>query len=159
MSPWNLLFPFNKNAGEMLGKLNLNDMEPYIEKFFSQFIPQTQKFFSEQPTNPAFSFMSPAPGTSMIGNNKGLAVFETHEHVFIRIQVKDADQLKEIKIFHTSNQVFLEGLPGKKEREVITLPAIVKKKGAHAVYKEGILEIRIQKSQDLQFSQIDVSEG
>ncbi|WP_142383742.1 Hsp20/alpha crystallin family protein [Peribacillus deserti] len=157
MSPWNLLFPFNKNAGDMLSKMNPNDMESYIEKFFSQFIPDTQKMLSQQ-TNPAFGFMSKPQGTS--GNNKSTtAVFETHDHVFIRIPIKDAEQLKGLKIFHTSHQVYLEGLPGQEEREVITLPSLVKKKGAHAVCKDGVLEIRIQKSQDLQLSEIDVSEG
>ena len=40
----------------------------------------------------------------------------------------------------------------------IPLPSLVKKKGTTAHYKEGMLEIKIPKNMDLQFSEVDITE-
>jgi HSP20 family molecular chaperone IbpA len=66
--------------------------------------------------------------------------------------------MKHLKIFHTSNQAIIENIPGCDERQVITLPCLVKKKGAVAQYQDGILELKIPKSIDMQYTEIDVSE-
>ncbi len=84
--------------------------------------------------------------------------YETHDFVFVRIPLKNEEWVKQIRIYHTSNQLIVEGIPDHEDKHTITLPAIVKKKGAVATYKDGILEIRIPKNVDMQFSQIDVTE-
>lgn len=84
--------------------------------------------------------------------------FETHDHVFIRIPLKQEEWLKKLRLYHTSNQLILEHVPEHEDKHVITLPAIVRKKGAAANFKDGILEVKIPKNIDMQFSQIDVTE-
>ena len=66
--------------------------------------------------------------------------------------------LKELRIYHTPNQLMIEHIPEKDQKHSITLPAMVKKKGSSAKYKDGILEIKLIKSYDIQYSQIDVTE-
>lgn len=84
--------------------------------------------------------------------------FETHDSVFVRIPIKDESLLKEMRIYHTANQLMVENIPEKDHKHSITLPAMVKKKGSSAKYKDGILEIKLIKSYDIQYSQIDVTE-
>jgi hypothetical protein len=85
-------------------------------------------------------------------------VFETHENVFIRIPV-EAKQLKKLKIYHSLNKCLIYG-PWKDPQSPMTiiLPAIVKKKGAKAVFREGILEIRLVKAGDWQWNEIPLDE-
>ena len=40
-----------------------------------------------------------------------ISTFETHDHVYVRVHIKDESQLATIKVFHTSNQLIIEGLP------------------------------------------------
>ena len=85
-------------------------------------------------------------------------IFETFEDVFLRLQISNEEWMKQLRIFHTSNQAIIENIPEVGDRQVITLPALVKKKGAVAQYKDGILELKIPKSIDMQYTEIDVSE-
>lgn len=85
------------------------------------------------------------------------STFETHDSVFVRIPIKDELLLKELRIYHTANQLKVENIPERDSKHSITLPAIVKKRGSSAKYKDGILEIKLIKSYDIQYSQIDVS--
>jgi HSP20 family molecular chaperone IbpA len=74
------------------------------------------------------------------------------------IPIKDEDCLKSLKVCHTSNQLIIENYPSESERQVYTLPATVRKKGGVATYKDGLLEVKIPKNTDLQYSEIDVKE-
>ncbi|MBB2481919.1 hypothetical protein H5P36_17230 [Bacillus sp. APMAM] len=62
-----------------------------------------------------------------------------------------------IKIYHTSNQLIIEN-SSDGNRDTITLPALVKKKGTTAQYKDEILEVKMPKSVDMQYTEVDVSE-
>ncbi|MFP7300551.1 Hsp20/alpha crystallin family protein [Neobacillus niacini] len=86
------------------------------------------------------------------------SAFETHDSVFVRIPIKDESLLKKLRIYHTATQLMVENLPETDAKYSITLPAMVKKKGSSAKYKDGILEIRLIKTYDIQYSQIDVTE-
>ena len=98
------------------------------------------------------------PQTTQQANTMNSTAFETHDSVFVRIPIKDETMLKELRIYHTANQVILENIPEQDDKHSITLPAIVKKKGSSAKYKDGFLEIKLIKSYDVQYSQIDVTE-
>lgn len=91
-------------------------------------------------------------------NPMNSSAFETHDSVFVRIPIKDEALLKVLRIYHTANQLMVENIPEPDTKHSITLPAMVKKKGSSAKYKDGILEIKLIKSYDIQYSQIDVSE-
>lgn len=85
-----------------------------------------------------------------------VSTFETHDHIYVRVHIKDESQLSTIKIFHTSNQLIIEGLPFLEEKHVVTLPSIVKMKGAISEYRDDYLQIKMVKKIDLQFTEIDV---
>ncbi|WP_258831204.1 Hsp20/alpha crystallin family protein [Peribacillus frigoritolerans] len=154
MFPWNSLFSFknNPNQKEFMKNMQQSDVQSFIEKVFSQVIPDNMQ-----------GMMNQNDGGSQKVNTRSehplhAEVFETHLYVFVRIPIQDESWLKKMKLYHTSNQSIIEGIPEESDRHVITLPALVKKKGASAQYKESTLEIRLQKSFNTQYSEIDVSE-
>ncbi|RBP08150.1 Hsp20/alpha crystallin family protein [Rossellomorea aquimaris] len=165
MFPWSL-FPFNKDMKE---QMNPKEMDSYIQGMMKKMFPGGW----EGMMNPndmmsgAQSFMNPL-GNQGEKSQRGQAspsshsipanVFESFEDIYIRFQVPSEEWMKQLKIFHTSNQAIIENIPGHEERQVITLPCLVKKKGAVAQYKDGILELKIPKSIDMQYTEIDVSD-
>ncbi|MCA1062934.1 Hsp20/alpha crystallin family protein [Rossellomorea sp. AcN35-11] len=168
MFPWSL-FPFNKDMKDQLNQMNPKEMDSYIQGMMKKMFPGGW----ESMMNPndmmsgAHPFMNPAgnqggnskrgqptPSSSSIPAN----VFESFEDIYIRFQVPDEEWMKKLKIFHTSNQAIIENIPESGERQIITLPCLVKKKGAVAQYKDGILELKIPKNIDMQYTEIDVSD-
>ncbi|MGE7603737.1 Hsp20/alpha crystallin family protein [Peribacillus sp. NPDC097675] len=129
-----------------------SDVQSFIEKVFTQVLPENMQGMTNQKDG---SFHKENKNSDLPLQAE---VFETHSYVFIRIPVKDEVWLKQMKLYHTSNQSIVEGIPEAPDRHVITLPALVKKKGAAAQYKDGTLEIRLPKSFNSQYSEIDVSE-
>ncbi|WAA11055.1 Hsp20/alpha crystallin family protein [Fervidibacillus albus] len=83
-------------------------------------------------------------------------VFETHDDVYIRIPIEDVEKLKNMKIYYSINKCFIHGLVPENRPYPIILPVTVKKKGGSAIYKDGILEIRLPKNTDWQYSEIAV---
>ena len=86
-------------------------------------------------------------------------VFETHDFVFIRIPIKDDHWLSEMKIYHTSHEAIIENIPDIGEKHTLKLPAAVKKKGAVANHRDGVLEIRIPRSYQTQISEINIQDN
>ncbi|WP_026694937.1 Hsp20/alpha crystallin family protein [Peribacillus kribbensis] len=153
--PWNMLFPFGKNTDDIMKKMNSMEFQPYMEKFFSQFFPNGKGM--EDKGFPASLFKG-GLNTAGAPSPSGIQVFETHDSVYVRVPVRDSASLKRLKIYHTTNQLILDGFPEKNNKELITLPSIVKKKGASALLKEDILEISIPKGEDMQYSEINFME-
>ncbi len=85
-----------------------------------------------------------------------VSTFETHDHIYVRVLIEDESHLSNLKIFHTSNQLIIEGLPSLDHKHVVTLPSIVKMKGTTSEYRNGFLQIKMVKKTDLQFTEIDV---
>lgn len=84
-------------------------------------------------------------------------VFETLDYIYVMIPIKE-HWLKHIKLYITSNQLIIKNIPQMGDKHKIILPAIVKKKGATAQVKDEMLEIKIQKDIDMQFSEIGIIE-
>lgn len=84
-------------------------------------------------------------------------MFETHDFVFVRVPLKDEALVKQMKLFYTSNQVIIEHIPDISDKHTLVLPATVKRKGAAANYKDGVLELRLHKIVDMQYAEIDIS--
>lgn len=154
MFPWNLL-PFNKDMGKMLQSMKPGEIEKYVQEIMGKMMPSNMQGMMN-PQDLMGSLHTPAEQRS--SNPLNSTAFETHDFVFVRIPIKDDKWVKQVRIYHTSNQLIAEGIPDYEDKHTITLPAIVKKKGAVATCKDGILEIRIPKNVDMQFSQIDVTE-
>lgn len=154
MNPWNILFPFQKYMKNFTGTDQSKEMEEYMLKMFKSLqngdLGQMMNTTSEATatTNEKDTQQGKLPAT----------IFETHSDVYVRLSIKDSTQLKRMKIFHTSNLLIIEDIPELTDRSTYTLPAIVKKKGSTALYKDGTLEIKLQKINDLQFSEINITE-
>jgi hypothetical protein len=149
MFPWNL-FPFNKDMKSKLEHMNPENIDKFIKDIMGNVMSaqsgtsNPQDIYRSQPTQQA--------------NTLNSTTFETHDSVFIRIPIKDETMLKGLQIYHTANQLKVEHYPKLDISHSIMLPAMVKKKGSSAKYQDGILEIKLIKSYDVQYSQIDVSE-
>ena len=160
MFPWNMMFPFqNKSANTK--KMNPEEVQSFISQLFSQVMPENMQQMmnqnQEQGQTGGFPNFYNTPVQKPAEHPLKANVFETHSHIYVRVPIRDQEWLKRIKVYHTSNQSIIEGIPEAGERHVIPLPAPVRKKGAAAQYKDGILEMRLQKSSDYQYSEIDVT--
>lgn len=157
MFPWNML-PFNPDMKKMFNSMKPGDLDKYVNDMFGKLFNEN----IEGMTNPN-DWMKTLQSQQRDSRNSsqplGASVFETHDHVYIRLQLKDESWMKNMKIYHTTNQAIIENIPETGDKQTITLPVLVKKKGASAIHKDGMLEIKIPKSIDLQFSEVDVKDN
>ncbi|MEH7305394.1 Hsp20/alpha crystallin family protein [Neobacillus drentensis] len=154
--PWNL-FPFDKNIKDKMAKMKPEEINHYVQDIIGKIMPGNMK----AGINPQEMFQGFQPSVSTpVSSNDRLhsTAFETHDFVYVRIFINKEEWVKQLRIYHTSNQLIVEHLPQHEDKHTITLPAIVKKKGATATFKDGILEVKIPKNIDMQYSQIDVTE-
>ncbi|MGR3764615.1 Hsp20/alpha crystallin family protein [Rossellomorea sp. NS-SX7] len=167
MFPWSL-FPFSKDMKEQMNQMNPKEIDSYVQDMMKKMFPggwsnmmnPTEAMKGHQPfIHP----MSNEPNhqeskASTPANSIPVNIFETFEDVYIRLKIPDEEWMKQMKIFHTSNQAIIENIPEHGDRQVLTLPSLVKRKGAIAQFRDGILELKIPKSIDIQYTEIDVSE-
>lgn len=158
MFPWNLL-PFDRNSQKKFLEMKPDEIEKYVQQMMGKVFqpnmngmngmlkPEEWLRDMEKNTN------GPLENASTIKAD----IFETHDYVFIRIPLKSEEWLKQMKLFYTSNQVIIEHIPEHTDKHTLILPATVKRKGAAASHKEGVLELRLAKQSDLQYSEIDLS--
>ncbi|WML60090.1 Hsp20/alpha crystallin family protein [Neobacillus sp. PS2-9] len=156
MFPWNI-FPFNKDMKDKMQKMKPEEIDNYVQDLLGKIMPSNmrggmnpQDFFS--------GFQSPVSHQQSATGGLNSTAFETHDFVFVRIPIKHDEWIKNLRIYHTTNQLIVEHIPQHDDKHVITLPAIVRKKGATANYKDNMLEVKIPKNIDMQYSQIDVTE-
>ena len=162
MFPWNL-FPFKKDTLNMMKQLKPEEIEKYVKDMMSQMMPGNMQGMpgNMQGMDPGnfSSFFNPQANHHQQKNSAlNSSVFETHHYVFVRIPIKNEQWLKDLRIFHTSNQLIVEHVPEYEDKHTIVLPALVRKKGASANFKDDTLEIRIPKNTDMQYTEIDVNE-
>ena len=129
---------------------NAKDMESYMNQLFSS--------MNQGEADDHLNISSANTSSKSTKPKHNVEIFETHRDVFVKIRIKDDSQLHQLKIFHTSNRLIIEGFPTTKEKQSYVLPAIVKQKGTSALYKDGVLEIQLEKAKDLQYSEINVTE-
>lgn len=149
MFPWNTLFSSNKNQQNFMKNFQNNDVQSFINKVFSEAMPENMQETINQGTS------SQVRSQQQPLNSQ---VFETHGYIYIRIPIEEENWLRKMRILHTSNQTMIHGIPNDDDQHVISLPALVRKKGTTAQYKDNILEIRHQKVTDIPYSEIDISE-
>ncbi|WP_409272703.1 Hsp20/alpha crystallin family protein [Neobacillus sp. SCS-31] len=85
-----------------------------------------------------------------------VTTFESHDHVYVRMYIKNAEQLSNLKIYHNTNQLIIEGLPTPESRHVLTLPSMVKMKDSVSEYRDNYLQIKMKKRMDPQFTEVAV---
>jgi hypothetical protein len=153
--PWNK-FPFDKEMKDKMTKMKPEEINNYVQDFIGKIMPGNMKGMM----NPQEMLQGFQSTSSQQESPRGIlnsTAFETHDFVFVRIPIKKENWMNQIRIFHTSNQLIIEHIPTLEDKHTITLPAIVRKKGATAAYKDNMLEIKIPKNVDMQFSEIDVT--
>jgi hypothetical protein len=153
MFPFNF-FPFNKDMKNKLQQMKPDEIDQFIKGILGNVMPAQSG--STMNSHDFVNHFRPQP--SQQANSLNAASFETHDSVFVRIPIKDESLLKVLRIYHTANQLMVENIPERDDKHSITLPAMVKKKGSSAKFRDGILEIKLIKSHDIQYSQIDVTE-
>ncbi|MBO0995034.1 hypothetical protein [Bacillus sp. SD088] len=156
MFPWNLL-PFNQNQDKAppfeIGKNNVDD---YVQKVMSQAFSA----FDQDATNSndwVGSLLKQLPSSSGSSSSNGVKLFESFQFIFIHISVPDEKTLERWKVYHTTNQLIIEDSEVAQNTKTITLPALVNKKKTTAVYKNGILEVILEKKTDMQYTEVGVS--
>ena len=151
------MFPFNKDMKETIQKMKPEQVDNYVQDIIGKIMPGNMRGMM----NPQDMFNGFQSSTSQQQPSTGVlnsTAFETHDFVFVRIPIKNEEWIRNLRIYHTSNQLIIEHIPQHEDKHIITLPAIVRKKGASANFKDSVLEVKIPKNVDMQFSQIDVTE-
>ena len=156
MFPWKF-FPFDENLKKMMNQIKPGEIEKYTQNMIEKMMPShlnNKKNQNEMLRRSLFGYESAASInlTSLIS----ILSLQTHEHVYVRLKIANEEWLKKMKIYHTSNLMIIEHIPNNEDKHTITLPAIVRKKGAKANYRDETLEIRINKTVDMQYSEIEV---
>lgn len=74
----------------------------------------------------------------------GAEVFETHEHVIIKVKIAKGEDPKALRVFVKSNQLKLSGfLNGKSQ--IVKMPTLVLPSTARVSYKQRLLQIKVRK--------------
>ncbi|ETI67892.1 Hsp20/alpha crystallin family protein [Neobacillus vireti] len=156
MFPWNM-FPFGKDMKESMQKMKPEEINNFVQDIIGKIMPGNMQGMMN-PQEMFNGFQNTASQQRPVSGVLESTAFETHDYVFVRIPLKNEEWIKMLRLYHTSNQLIIEHIPEHNDSNTITLPAIVKRKGAIANYKDGILEVKIPKNIDMQYSQIDVTE-
>ena len=146
MFPWNNQFPFQKEYLEQLAKLNPQDFQKFMNEFMGNLLPQIEHFL---PNREIFTHTNDK-------NQLNEEVFETHEYVYIKIPMKKLQNWRAIKVYHTPFQCMIKSQKNHDLSHKILLPSPVHKKGAKAVIKNDMLEIRFIKVKDWQYTEIEI---
>jgi HSP20 family molecular chaperone IbpA len=158
MLPWNF-FPFNKKMNNQMDQFDQNEIDKFVKQMMGQMMPaQMQEMMNNHDWIKSSQKQSSEQSSSTTGESLSYSVYDTHNHVFVRISIKDESWLKQLKLYHTSNQLMVEQIPTATDKLTITLPSIVRKKGTTTSYKDNILEVKIPKNIDMQYSEIEISE-
>lgn len=137
--------------------MNQNQFGGDISKFVQDMIKQSMANSNQSNhMNEAMGMFNQENKNPEHSNPLNISIFETHDHVYVKVPIKDVSTLSNLRIFHTSNQIIIEGYPSPEDRHVIPLPSIVKMKGAHSEYRNDFLQVKMIKKIDLQYSEIDV---
>lgn len=155
MFPWNQ-FPFSKEMKSKMKQMDQAEVNDYVQSMLGKVFPNDiMSNFSRQDSS---EDKKEHNANHHRPSKIQYSVFETHKFVFVRIKIKHEKWLKQLKIYHTSNQLIIEHIPEYDDKEIITLPALVNKKGAKADYQDEVLEVKLYKSMDRQLSEIHVTD-
>ncbi|HHY74782.1 MAG TPA: hypothetical protein GX497_16460 [Bacillus bacterium] len=164
MFPWSHHENFNEYVKQLMN-LRPNEVDQFIKKTIEDnvlnklpFTPQNNT--TEQTRNnttSAFTKKDVTPQANTKVDPLKINVFESHEDVFIQLPVKHKNDLRAGKIFYNSNQLIIKDIPNIGDKHKVLLPAIVQQRGARIHHKNGILQIKIPKADDIQFTEIDLN--
>ncbi|MCI3923691.1 Hsp20/alpha crystallin family protein [Paenibacillus sp. TRM 82003] len=88
--------------------------------------------------------LSQTGGRRPVPGKLPVELFQTHHYVIARFRVPDSVKAHKLRVFASATKLRLEGLP-KDGKQVVALPSAVRSDSAKALYKEGILQIKLLK--------------
>lgn len=71
-------------------------------------------------------------------------LFQTHHYVIVRFRVPDGMKARRLRVFAAPTKLRLEGLP-QERKQVVELPSAVRPESARALYKNGVLQVKLAK--------------
>ncbi|WP_059171706.1 hypothetical protein [Bacillus sp. FJAT-27445] len=150
-----LPFPFFKGGlPKWLNQSYLNnDISKFVEEMVEKSISSSMKHVEMA------DLLHPEHGEAVQANpieSFQVTTFESHDHVYARMYIKNAEQLSQLKIYHNTNQLIIEGLPTPESRQVLSLPSMVKMKDSVSEFRDNYLQIRMRKKMDPQFTEVAV---
>ena len=152
MFPWNKQFPFDQSGfTQHFNKMSPKEVENYIQTVMknvfggdsSQIFP-FQGELSQQANNEKSTHQPKAE------------IFETNDFIYVKLPISN-DEVENISIQHTNNQLIVNNYPNASEQRKYMLPSPVKRKGTKARYDEGYLEIQFIRLQEHNISEVDIS--
>ncbi|MFS0824619.1 Hsp20/alpha crystallin family protein [Bacillus sp. 1P02SD] len=165
MFPFKSLFPFNDIMQQLMKQsTESSSIEKFVQESISKSMSTSMDYFQKNASVLNRSFHEnqvSEDGEISLPEQKEQSeltpsIFDSLDHVYVKFRIKDPSKLPNLKIFHTSNQIIIEGYPNEESYHVFALPEIVKKKGAITTYKDEYLQIKLPKATDMQYTQIDV---
>lgn len=84
------------------------------------------------------------PGMDASISSHESEIFETHEHVIIKVKIAKDENPRALQVFVKSNQIKLTGFLSGKNR-MIKLPTLVLPRTARVSYKQRQLQIKVRK--------------
>jgi len=148
MFPWNL-FGSEKGDFDPFKYLNDTQFKQTLDQLTNPMFPEFMKYaLSEDTSN------RKKKKEKKLSYNE--SVYETHEFIYIRIPINDPELIRNIKIYYTLNKCMIDGLEKQNSPYTIVLPSTVRKKGGSAIYRDSVLEIRLPKHPDWQFSELNI---
>src|SRR3954453_10556860 len=164
MFPWNS-FPFSKEMKSKMQHMKPEEINQYVQNIMGKMFQSSssnemnpQDILKELQGFHPFHQTPDYVSTPSHDGKLNYSVFETHDDIFVRIQIKTEDWLKQLKLTHTSHLLILEHIPEIGDKHPIPLPSLVQKKGTTAQFKDHMLEVKIPKNVDMQYSEIDITE-
>lgn len=115
--------PFGEKGQTFLD--NMSWVEGYVQDMLKKAMSGTAVDISAQTVAPA-------------------EIYETHEHVIVKVKLDKDEDPKAMQVFVKSSQIKLTGFLNGNNR-IVKLPALVLPRTARVVCKQRILEIKIRK--------------
>ncbi|MDQ0243108.1 HSP20 family molecular chaperone IbpA [Bacillus fengqiuensis] len=147
-------FPYHKYMDQFLKQMNTKGMDEHTQNLLSSaFSGSMSDFFKN---HDFFRSVQENDSASPSSRKLDSHIFETLDQCIVQIKIPDKSILQHLKIFHTPYQCIIEWFDGELHREEIRLPSSVRRKGTTAIYRSGILEIKMPKYPHMPMSEIDV---
>lgn len=155
MFEWNKYFPFhNQFSKEALKKADPKEVETYVNRVMESVFGSD--YAAQFPfRDPLPQKEHPAKPDAKPDVKPDIDIFETADHVFVKVPISE-EWLEQVRIKHTSHELWLENLPRADHPKKVNLPCLVKRKGTKAIYKDGLLEVMFQKQQDYNMSEVEI---
>lgn len=138
-------FDFIKNKGFLSIMESLDNLQQrsWLEKYINNILGPN--FWSLVTENPVQDL-----------NQKKIEIFQTTDEVIVIGEIPGLDKESDIRIFIRGMTLFLETATPADTTHKINLPAPVSSFGAKALYKNGIMEIRLPKEPLPNESHVDI---